>query len=180
MKLKKITNKRGSMLDLLVWVVICFVTIMFLGLWLYGFDKLTDALTSIDSTGSSINISKHAEATFGVINSKMNGLHAIAFIIMFSLALSILIGNFMIKAHPVFFIVYIFIVVIGMIFSVYVSNAYEDLMGHDEIGSTLQGFTGGSFIMLHLPLWVTVIGLVGAILLFAGLSRDSEFGGVGI
>ena len=182
MDLRKITkmNKKASVADVLVWIVICFITVMFLGMWTYGFDKITDALTSIDSTGSSINISKHAEATFGVINSKMSGLHSIAFIIMFSLALAILISNFMIKAHPVFFVVYLLVVVIAVIFSVYVSNSYMDLLGHEEIGSTLQEFSGANFIMENMPLWTTVIGFIGAVLLFAGISRDREFGGTGI
>ncbi len=184
MDLKKIRikkmNKKASVADILVWIVICFIVVMFLGMWTYGFDKITDALTSIDSTGSSINISKHAEATFGVVNSKMGGLQAIAFIIMFSLALAILISNFMIKAHPVFFIVYLLVIVIGIVFAVYVSNAYMDLLGHDELGSTLQGFSGANFIMENLPIWTAVIGLIGAVLLFAGISRDKEFGGSGI
>lgn len=182
MDLRKIIkkNKKASVADIIVWIVICFVVVMFLGMWTYGFDKITDALTSIDSTGSSINISKHAAATFGVVNSKMSGLQSIAFIIMFSLALAILISNFMIKAHPVFFIVYILMAVIGIIFAVYVSNAYMDLLGHEEIGSTLQEFSGANFIMENMPLWVTVIGLIGAVLLFAGISRDKEFGGSGL
>ena len=173
-------NKKASVVDIIVWIVICFVTVMFLGMWTYGFDKITDTLTSIDSTGSSINISKHAEATFGVVNKQMGGLQIIAFIIMFGLALAILISNFMIKAHPVFFIVYLLVIVIGVIFSVYVSNAYMDLLGHEEIGSTLQEFSGANFIMENLPLWTTVIGFIGAVLLFAGISRDREFGGTGI
>ena len=184
MDLKKIKirkkNKKGSVADIIVWIVICFITVTFLGMWTYGFDKITDTLTSIDSTGSSINISKHAEATFGVVNKQMGGLQIIAFIIMFSLALAILISNFMIKAHPVFFIVYILVIVVGIIFAVYVSNAYEDLLGDDEIGSTLQEFNGANFIMENLPLWTAVIGLIGAVLLFAGISRDKEFGGTGI
>jgi len=184
MNLKKINirkmNKKASVADILVWIVICFVVVMFLGMWTYGFDKVTDALTSIDSTRSSINISKHAEATFGVVNTQMSGLHSIAFIIMFSLALAILISNFMIKAHPVFFIVYLLIIVIAIIFSVSVSNAYMELLGHEEIGSTLQGFSGANFIMENMPLWTAVIGFIGAVLLFAGITRDREFGGTGI
>lgn len=182
MKLKKIEikkmNKKASLMDIIIWIPICFVVLLFLGIWVFGFDLLTEELTSIDSTGSSINISKHAQATFGAVNEpQRNGLHVIAFIIMFTLALSILISNFMIKAHPVFFIAYVFIFVVAIIFSVYVSNAYEDLMGHNVIGPTISGFKGGSWIMLHLPTWVVVIGFAGAIFLFAGIMRDREFGG---
>ncbi len=178
MELRKIKiNKKASVVDIILWIVIAFVTVTFLALWTYGFDKLTTAMTDIGTSGN-INITKHAEATFGVVNSKMSGLQAIAFIIIFMLAFSILITNFFIKAHPIFFPVYIFIIIIAVILAVNVSNVYEEsLMGHPEFGSTFQEFDGASFIMLNLPLWVVVMGFLGAIFLFIGISRDRELGG---
>ncbi len=180
MKLRKIKikkNKKASLIDIIVWMVICFVTVTFLALWTYGFDKITVAFGSADS-GGSINISKHVDATFGVVNNQMSGLQSIAFIIMFTLAIGILVTNFYVKAHPVFFILYIFIIVVAVIFAVNISNVYvDDLMGHDEFGPTFQEFQGASFIMVNLPLWTVIIGFLGAIFLFAGIMRDRELGG---
>jgi len=45
------------------------------------------------------------------------------------------------------------------------------------LGSTLSDFTAASFIMLNLPVWVVIIGLFGAIFLFAGIIRDAQAGG---
>lgn len=184
MQLKKLLkdkkmNKKGFLMDIIVWIIICFVTLMFLGLWVYGFDLMTNAMESVGSSGG-INITKHAQDTFGVMNKHMQQLHFIAFIIMFALAISILITNFFVKSHPVFFIVYILIIVVAVIFSVYISNAYEDILGNDTIGSTMQGFSGGNFIMENLPLWTTLIGFVGAIFLFSGIQKDRELGGIGV
>lgn len=173
----KIKNKKASLIDIIVWIVVCFVTVTFLALWTYGFDKITVAMGNAKSTGD-INISKHVDSTFGVVNDQMSGLQSIAFIIMFTLAIGILITNFYVKAHPVFFILYIFIIVVAVIFSVNISNVYMDeLMAHDELGSTFQEFKGASFIMEYLPLWTVVIGFLGTIFLFAGIMRDRELGG---
>jgi len=169
-------NKKGFLMDILIWIIICFVTLMFLGLWVYSFDLLTTTMEGIGSSGG-INITKHAQATFGVMNEHMQQLHFIAFIIMFMLGISILITSFFVKSHPVFFIVYLLVIVIAVIFAVYVSNAYEVLLGADTIGSTLQGFGGGNFIMEYLPLWTVIIGFIGAIFLFSGIQKDRELGG---
>lgn len=181
MKIRKIKikrkNKRGSLIDIIIWMVVCFVTVTFLALWTFGFDKMTTAMGSAKSTGS-INISKHVDATMGVVNNAMSGLQIIAFIIMFTLALSILITNFFVKSHPVFFILYVFIIVIAVIFAVNISNVYVDtLLPHPKLGSTFQDFQGASFIMANLPIWTVIIGFLGAIFLFAGIMRDREFGG---
>ena len=178
MKLKQIKSKKASLIDLIVWIIISFVTILFLAIWVYGFDIMTQSLTGIESSPGKVNISKHAQATFGQVNNAMSGLGVLAFVIVFMMAFSLFISNFLVKAHPVFFIVHIFMVVISFIFAVEISNAYEGLMGNAAIGSTLSTtFKGSSFIMLHLPTWVIVVGIVGAIFLFVGIIRDRELGG---
>ena len=50
-------------------------------------------------------------------------------------------------------------------------------MTNQVIGSTLSDFKGASWILLNLPLWVTVVGIFGAIFLFSGILRDSGLGG---
>ena len=171
-------NKKGSILDVVMWIVVAFLTLLFLGVWVYSFDLLTNELTSIENEPGQVNISLAAQQTFGQINPSMNQLGTVAFVIIFMLAFSIFISNFLVKAHPVFFIVHVLMTVVSFIFAVEVSNAYEGLMSNAVIGGTLKTtFRGGSFIMLHLPTWVVVISIVGAIFLFAGILRDRELGG---
>ena len=50
-------------------------------------------------------------------------------------------------------------------------------MTNDVLGTTISEFTGASFIMLYLPIWTAVIGIMGAIFLFAGILRDADLGG---
>lgn len=171
-------NKKGAIIDIIVWIVVAFVVVVFFGLWVWGFDMVTDKLVSIDTGSSSVNVSEVASQTFGVLNTaQASGLKFIAFCIIVAMALSILVSNFIIKSHPVFFIVYIFVIVGAFIGAVYISNAYETLTQDASFGPTLLSFKAGTFIMLNLPIWTLVIGIFGAIILFIGITIDAESGG---
>jgi len=173
-------NKQGAIVDLLIWLVLSFVIVLFFAVWIYGFDLITTTLTDIPNATGTINISisDAAHSTFGKVNpAQASGLHVLAFVMIFAMALSILITNFLVKANPAFFIVYLLVIIAGIIASVYISNQYESLMTDSILGATLIEFTGASFIMLYLPLWTTIIGIFGAIFLFAGILRDYGAGG---
>ena len=170
-------NKKGGVLDIIVWVIVGFIILMFLAVYMYGHNQLTEKLISLNIPVGETNVSTIATNTFGQVNSGINTFRWLSFAIIFALALSILISNYLVKAHPIFFVVYFLIVIVAIIFSVFVSNAYEDLMVNELLGDTLQSYAGSSFIMLNLPLWVTIIGIFGAIVLFVGTIRDRGTGG---
>ena len=170
------------MLDLVVWLVLSIVILVFFAGWIYGFHLITTTLGGMDmsilSTNPNETIGNISAQSFGVVDPlQTSGLHNLAFAMIFIMAMSIFLGNFMVKAHPAFFIVYLFIIIGCVIASVYISNQYETLLTNEVLGTTLQDFTAGSFIMLNLPLWTTIIGIFGAIFLFMGITRDEGLGG---
>ncbi len=182
MKLNKIIipkkKKKGSIVDLLIWISLSFTIVIFFALWVFGFNEITTTLLNIDNEGSAVNLTAAAQGTFVPLNNaQATGLRVLAFVMIFVSALSILIVNFLIKAHPVFFMVYLFVIIAAFIASVEISNTYEDLLENDIFGDTLKTFRGSTFIMLFLPVWVAVIGIVGMIFLFSGISRDTGLGG---
>lgn len=171
MKIKK--NKKGSVLDVVIWVIIAFVVVLFLGLWMYGHGLITNAL--LDSP-SEVVVNATQDIVVPVNNALGTWLKVIAFIILFGGAVSIMISNFLIKGHPVFFIVYVFMTVVAIIVSASISNRYMELLSHVDVGSTLQQFTAVNFIMQWLPYWAAVIGIFGAIFLFIGIIRGKQEG----
>lgn len=173
----KIKNKKAAITDILVWLVISFVTVLFFALWIYGFNEITDTLTGIEGS-TKVNISDAAKETFGKVNvAQTRGLHILAYVMIFIMGFSILISNFLVKSHPAFFIVYLLVIITAIIASVYLSNQYESLMTDAIVGGTISDFTGASWIMLYLPIWTAVIGIFGGIFLFAGIIRDRGMGG---
>lgn len=174
--MRSLMKKKASIIDPLLWIVLAFVIVMFFAAWIWGFGLLTDTLTGIEGT-ETVNISDAAQDTFGRIEpAQKTGLHVLSYVMIFSMALTILLTNYLEKVHPAFFVAYLFVLVGAIIASVYISNEYETLMASALLGSSLSEFTGSSFIILYLPVWVTIIGLFGAIFLFAGIMRDAGMG----
>jgi len=78
----------------------------------------------------------------------------------------------------VFFVPYIFMVAIAVFVAVIVSNAYETLMETDLLAGTFSNFIGSNWIMLNLPIWISIIGIGGGIIMFSRLGkREEQFAG---
>jgi hypothetical protein len=97
------------------------------------------------------------------------------------MVISIFIGSYLVTTKPIFFIPYIFIVIIAVIVSVGISNAYEMVINDPTMAETFAGFVGANFIMLKLPIWIAVIGIVGGIIMFVrmGSKENDLYGGGG-
>lgn len=172
-------NKKAGVMDIVIWVVSAFLITIILGFWIYVFATLTSTMTSIPTqSGSDINISDIAHDVIVPVNNAMSNFEWISFGMIFALAIAIFVFNFYTHKNPAFFWLYILMVVIAIIISVPISNTYEDLLQNTLIGSTLTGLKASSFVVLYLPLWTAVIGIIGAVFLFINLQKDRE-GGVG-
>lgn len=172
-------NKKGSILDVFVLMAIAFITIVLFAAFMFSIGIIDTTLSSIPQQGVTLyNITEANEATFGNLNQGIQFLTVIAFVIIIGLSLSILISNIFIRSHPFFYVLYILVAMIAVVFSVHISNAYEQLLTGNALSDTFQLFTGANFIMANLPIWITVIGLFGAIFLFINIPRDEGlFGG---
>lgn len=171
-------NRRG-LFDIFIWLVVMFITFIFFAGFMYGFNILTGSVVNtVLPAGSTVNVSEAGQQTFGQANEGLASLKWLALVIAISMIISIMVSNFLIKAHPVFFIVYILIVIVAVVLSVSLSNAYESILtSNNVLVATLQSFTAMNFIMLHLPVWTTIVGIMGAIFLFIGVIVDREQGG---
>jgi hypothetical protein len=173
-----IKEKKGSIIDLLIWIVVAFVIVLVFSGFIYFWDQITDKLTSIDTINPSVNISGAAEDSFGQVQGMQEkGLRTLAYVIIFAMGFSILLTNFLEKSHPAFFVAYLFVIIGAIIASVYISNQYELLLSNEVLGSTISSFKGASYLLLYLPVWTTVLGFFGAIFLFSGIMKDREAGG---
>lgn len=174
----KARNKKGSLADIIVWIVALMLVVIFFGSWIYMHNIMTTAFQGIPDNPGGPNITAAVEATIVQANNALTpGLQLLAFIIIFGMVINILISNFLIKAHPAFFILYLFMAILGIMFSVVVSNIYEDMLAQDPLGTTLQTFTATNVVLLNLPLWTALVTIFGAILLFIGTPSDLDVGG---
>ena len=123
-----------------------------------------------------VNMTQAADNTFGQMNNSIQALRLVALTLIFSLILGIFVSNALIRISPAFFFVYVLIVTLAVVFSVPISNAYHNLLGTNVYDGLLQTFTGANWLLLHLPLVTTIVGLLGGIFLFINLVRVGNEG----
>ena len=172
-------RKKGAFADLFIFMIIAFAVILISGVMIYiGLeteDQLQDTLGQMDLHDTvDNNASEVITNTMGVTNVTFDALHWIAVFLIFGMILGIFIGSYLVTTKPVFFIPYLFVVIIAVIVSVPMANTYETLTNDLTMGATYTSFVGASFIMLNLPIFISIIGIVGGIIMFTRMGRKEE------
>lgn len=171
-------NNKGQIADLFVWLAVGFAMVVVGVVVVFSVNVLTTALTTGPELNNAVNLTAPAKVVFGNINAGVQQFTWLSFVLFIVLGLSIFASNFLVRANPFFYVAYIFVVIIAIVFSIFISNGYSNLVDTSGIlQETFKSFVGMHYIMLHLPIWTTVIGIGGAIFLFIGMSRDDELGG---
>jgi len=177
-------NKKGGLTDLFIFMIMAFSIILISGIFIYMSNITSEKLheTMDDMVfGSGQNGSELLDDTFDQVPKTFQSLYWISIFLIVGMIISIFIGSYLVTTKPIFFIPYIFITIIAVIVSVGISNAYEMIIEDPTLSSTFAGFIGANFIMLHLPMWISVIGITGAIIMFVRMgSKDDEIYGGGI
>jgi len=174
-------NKKGGFTDLFIFMIFSFAILLICGIFIYIGGDVTEKVheTMDDMQFGDANTSQVIDETFGAVNRSYQALYWIAVFLMVGMVISIFIGSYLVTTRPVFFIPYAFITIIAIIVSVGMSNAYEQVIADPTLASTFAGFIGANFIMLQLPIWITIIGIVGAIIMFVrmGSKENDLYGG---
>ena len=172
-------NKRGGFSDLFIFMIFAFVIVLISVVWVFMGGLVQEQLhISMDDMdlGDTVgnNASQVIDNTIGDFNGSISALRWITVFLIAGMILSIFIGSYLVNTKPIFFIPYLFIVIIAVVVSVPMSNAYETLMLNPSLTSTFATFQGSNWIMLNLPMWITIIGLTGAIIMFSRMGRKEE------
>ncbi len=168
----------SGILSVIILLILSFALIVFFAMWVYAFDIVTDTLLAVPST-ETINLTDAAERTFVHVNIGLGGLRMLAFVLILGQVILILGINISKSSNPILFSAYVLVNIVGVVLAVIISNSYETLLANNVIGSALGSFRAGSFIMLNLPVFATVIGFLGVIFLLINISRDRGLEGSG-
>lgn len=171
-------NKRGAFTDLFLFMGLAFLVVVFMVMMTFTsnmvYQKLIEESDTIQrGLGDSGNATEIINESVGAVNIAYGSLRWISVVLIFGFALSILLSSFLVRTNPVFFVPYILIVIIAVIVSVPLSNAYEQVYQNPELAEAFSGFFGATWIFLHLPIWVLVIGILAGILMFVNVVRSS-------
>jgi hypothetical protein len=170
-------NKSGGMVDLFLFMVLAVAIVFICAIFIFlGGKATTEVHKQLDGTNyaGDQNMTQLIDKTFGAVNRAYQSLYWIAVFLIVGMVLSIFIGSYLVTTKPIFFIPYFFVTVIAVIVSVGISNAYEQVINDPTMASTFAGFVGANYIMLQLPIWIAVIGIVGAIIMFVRMGSKER------
>lgn len=172
-------NKKGGFIDLFVFMIFAFVIIIFIAVFIFiGIETEEQVRESIGNIGffqdNNINTTKIIDDTIGEYNEAMKAFYWLTILIIAGMILAIWIASYLTTTKPVFFISSIFVTAIAVTVATVMSNAYELIIySTPELTPIFMNFVGANWIMLKLPVWISIIGFVSAIIMYSGLGgRD--------
>lgn len=174
-------NKRGGMTDIFIFMIVSFIIVLICGIFIY-FGGITYSEIQSNLGGKMIgtaNTTQVIDSTIGKVNTAYQSLYWISWFLIVGMVISIFIGSYLVTTKPVFFIPYIFVTIIAIVVGAAISNAYEQIIQTPELASIFFNMVGANFIMLKLPLWLAIIGIGGAIIMFSrmGSGDVQTYGG---
>ncbi len=156
-----VMKKKGFVVEMLAFVVIGIIAVLFLGGLIYGINLINGVTSDIKLDTPMVNISSASNKTIGSLNTGMGNLRLVALVMIVAYMLSTLIVAYFSSKHPIWIFVYLLITIMFVIFSVYISNSYETMKQNATIAQIVSGFSASEIIIQYLPYWVAFIGLVG-------------------
>ena len=171
-------NRKGNIialgiLGILVLLLIFGGVLMVIGGGAITFtmDTLEEVTSDLGMAGEDVNLSEYSDVSIKPVNDTVQMFKWGSGILLILGFLGIIIFASSIRANPSGFLIglYLLIMLIMVICAIFASNIYEDFLdGSDEIATELKQNTAASFIILYMPMIVTIIGFIGGIIIFSG------------
>lgn len=148
------SSKRGQLGFELVWVVIVLLVV---GL---GFVMTYSAFSGLnDDIQNSLDMSNEskaaAEATVGNFPSNMDN---VFFFLLIMLWIFLLIMAFFVNTHPVFLVITLLLIVIGLVVVMILSNVFQESIEEGEIDDFAAEFPKMNWIFEHLLMVFIMVG----------------------
>jgi len=114
-----------------------------------------------------INSSAPTMEVLHTVETNSNRLDGFLFAIFIALTLALWITGYFVGGHPIFMIIYFVVIVVAVIAAMIMANTWELVSTASIFGTTVNNFPIMNHVLLNLPLYLAIIGLVGLILMFA-------------
>jgi len=168
-------NKKGGITDLFIFLIAIFSFVAIIGILMAVFsqtnEKLMEQAPSLQKSVpvTLMNVSVLMENTIGKSIASYDVLSWITILIFFGMILNILISSALIKTNPFWIMGYVFVTAIAVIVSAQISNIYETIYQLPQISEGFADLMSMSWLMLQLPVIITVVGLLAGLLLFINI-----------
>jgi len=158
---------KGTVLDLAFMIVILLamgVTI------LIAYEILTDFKdnwANVTDDGPSAKILEKGKAALGFLN------HGFV-IVLIALGVAIILGAFLIRTHPAFFIISFFALVLLLLVAPQFSNMFNEIASAPELVAAANQFPIMVTLMRNLPLIILLFGAAVMIVIYGKIRKGEE------
>ena len=128
---------------------------------------MTTTVTQITSHPV-INASNQSVESFNAITTKVTSrLDYLIFGLMMAFMLGFIIVGFYVGGVPIFMFIYFLVTAVGVAISALLANVWESVSTASVFGTTLNAFPITNHIILHFPIYVSIMGFIGIVAMFA-------------
>lgn len=124
-----------------------------------GFDAMleNEVINSSSQTFSSLQAAQDLTGRFDYI----------IFAIFIAMILGLIISGWFVGGHPIFMFAYFLLVLVGVILTAVFSNAWDTISTLSVFGTTIASFTITNNLLSYLPIYISVAGFLGLVVMFA-------------
>lgn len=163
-----VMNKKGST-DLMFLIIVLFTVVLSSVLVYYTYSKVNDELANLGFSGEAMEASESVKSGLGFLDYFFLMCFIGMMIVMVLLA-------FMIRSHPALFLIFIILMILTVVVSTSISNAWYSLSVDTELASTISTkFPISNFLMRNLPLEVAVFGIVLLIITYSKTQAGAPY-----
>lgn len=156
-------NRRGSAQDVLLIGVLLFAFgIGFLILHMVG-TQIYDGLLA----NSQIQTSTATIEVLNAAKAQLAKLDLFFLAVFIGLVLALIITSWFISTNPLFMSLYVVIIIIAVVVSMGLSNAWEAASQRPAFVTSLAAVPITNHVLSYLPYYIAVVGMIGCIVLFA-------------
>lgn len=165
-----VKGKKGDVTDPLIFLILVFTFSAIIFILAFIVPAISGGLATagLNNTPEGANAINELDK-FGT-QTLQKGL----FLLVFGLMISTLITSFLVRTHPVFLFLYIFVLGLTIFIATYLGNAYDDLREIPILADTLASQTLINLIMENLITIILALGALSLIIVFAKFSSSGR------
>jgi hypothetical protein len=156
----KMKSKKASIFDVFFVGAMLFGLAIVILVALYFSDAITTAMLP------AFNSSQPAMDAMIAMQSALPTLDYFFLAIFIGFILTMIISGFLIDTHPIFTLIYFLMLILAIVVSVPIANAFEAIISDPIFASVASHLTMTAYIMSKLPLITLILGIIMIIVIY--------------
>lgn len=157
-----VLNKKASAQDMIVIPIILLVSAFIFFLVKFSSTVIVSQIVAVPVIANNTN----AVNTFNGIGTATNQYDYLFFGLFIALFLSVVITGWYLGGDALYSVIYFIVLVIGVLGSMIMANVWYDVSSSSLFGTTLSLMPMTNHILSNLPVYTSIMGIVGFIAMF--------------